>query len=81
MKRSPVELINLAFSSLMVLLTITGAIVFFFTDLLSDRVWGSKRYILGTVFLAYAVYRVWRMYGVFRKPETLNSDQNDSPES
>jgi hypothetical protein len=75
MKRSPIELVNLAFSSLMVLLTVTGAIVFFFTDLLSDRVWGSKRYILGTVFLAYAVYRVWRMYGVFKKQKDVSSEE------
>lgn len=62
MKRSPTELINLTFSGLMVLLTITGTLVFFFTDLLSDRVFGNKRYILGTVFLAYAIYRSYRTY-------------------
>ena len=67
MKRSATELINLTFSGLMVLLTVTGTIVFFFTDLLSDRVYGNKRYILGTVFLIYAVYRTYRMYGVFKK--------------
>jgi hypothetical protein len=75
MKRSPIELINLAFSSVMVLLTVTGAIVFFFTDLLSDRVWGSKRYVFGTVFIIYAVYRVWRMYGVFKKEKTQNPEE------
>jgi len=67
MKRSPTELINLTFSGLMVLLTITGTFVFFFTDLLSDRVYGNKRYLLGTVFLAYAIYRTYRMYGVMKK--------------
>jgi len=72
MRRSPIELVNLAFSCLMVLITVTGTIVFFFTDLLSDRVWGSKRYILGAVFLAYAVYRVWRMYSVFKKEKMQN---------
>jgi hypothetical protein len=68
MKKSPIELINLSFSTLMVLLTITGFFVFLFTDLMSDRVFGVKRYILAIIFLAYAVYRSYRMYGVL-KPE------------
>ena len=50
----------------MVLLTLTGAIVFLFTDLLSDRAFGNKRIILGVVFLTYAIYRSYRMYTVFK---------------
>ncbi len=69
MKLSPTELINLTFSGLMVLLTLTGTIVFFFTGLLSDRVYGNKRYILGTVFLAYAIYRTYRMYGILKSKQ------------
>jgi len=68
MKKSPIELINLSFSTLMVLLTITGFFVFLFTDLMSDRVFGVKRYVLAVIFLAYAIYRSYRMYGVL-KPE------------
>jgi hypothetical protein len=66
MQKSPTELINLTFSGLMVLLTITGFFVFLFTDLLSDRVFGNKRYILAIVFLAYAIYRSYRMYQVLK---------------
>lgn len=66
MKKSPIEMVNLGFSSMMVLLTIAGFFVFLFTDLLSDRVFGSKRYILAVVFLAYAIYRSYRMYQVFK---------------
>jgi len=66
MKKSPIELINLVFSCMMVLLTFTGAIVFLFTDLLSDRAYGNKRIILGVVFLAYAIYRSYRMYTAFK---------------
>jgi uncharacterized membrane protein len=69
MKRSPIELINLAFSSMMVLLTFTGFFVFLFTDLMSDRVFGNKRYMLAIVFLAYAVYRSYRMYQVLKQKE------------
>lgn len=76
MKKSPIELINLVFSGMMVLLTFTGAIVFLFTDLLSDRAFGNKRIILGVVFLAYAIYRTYRMYTAF-KSEKGNTDINE----
>ena len=62
MKKSPIELINLVFSGLMVLITFAGAIVFLFTDLMTDRAYGNKRIILGIVFLAYTIYRSYRMY-------------------
>lgn len=71
MKKSPTELINLVFSVMMVLLTFTGAIVFLFTDLLSNRAYGNNRIILGVVFLAYAIYRTYRIYGVL-KPEKMD---------
>lgn len=67
MKKSPIELINLVFSGLMVLITLAGAIVFLFTDLLSDRAYGNKRIVLGVVFLAYAIYRSYRMYTALKK--------------
>jgi hypothetical protein len=69
MKKSPTELINLVFSGMMVLLTFIGAIVFFFTDLLSDKAFGSKRIILGVVFLAYAIYRSYRMYNAYKRKD------------
>jgi len=69
MKKSPTEMINLVFSAMMVLLTFTGAIVFLFTDLMSDRAFGSKRIILGVVFLAYAIYRSYRMYNAYKNKE------------
>ena len=68
-KKSPTEMINLVFSGMMVLLTFTGAIVFFFTDLLSDKAFGSKRFVLGVVFLAYAIYRSYRMYSAYKQKE------------
>ena len=69
MKKSPTELINLTFSGLMILLTLAGAIVFLFSDLFSDRAFGNKRIILGIVFLAYAIYRSYRMYSAFATKE------------
>ncbi len=64
MKKTPTELINLSFSAIMVLLTTTGFFVFLFTDMLNDRVFGNKRYVMAIVFLAYAIYRSYRMYQV-----------------
>lgn len=66
MKKSPTELINLSFSALMVIITIVGAFTFYFTDLLEDRVFGNKRYILGTIFLGYSIYRSYRMYKAYK---------------
>lgn len=67
MKKSPTELMNLVFSGLMILLTLTGSIVFLFTDLMSDKAYGNKRIILGVVFLAYAIYRSFRMYSAVKQ--------------
>lgn len=73
MKKTPIELINLSFSAIMVLITTTGFFMFLFTDLLSDRVFGIKRYILAFVFLAYTVYRSYRMYRVLKPATKVNS--------
>lgn len=67
MKRNPTELINLTFSGVMVLVTLVGAILFFFTDFYSHRVWGKNRYILAGVFLLYAIYRSYRINLAIRK--------------
>ncbi len=67
LKKSPTELINLTFSAIMVLITIVGAFLFLFTDLMSDRVFGNKRYVMAVVFLAYAIYRSYRMFKVFKE--------------
>ena len=75
MKRNPTELINLAFSGLMVLVTLTGAILFLFTDFYSNRVWGKNRYILAGVFLIYAIYRSYRMNLSIRKNRTESEEE------
>lgn len=67
MKRNPTELINLVFSGVMVAVTLTGAILFLFTDFYNHRVWGKNRYILAGVFLLYAVYRSYRMNLTIKK--------------
>lgn len=72
MKKSPTELINLAFSALMIALTFTGFIIFMFTNYFSDRAYGTKRYILGALFLAYSIYRGYRVYTALKTPKEPN---------
>lgn len=74
MKKSPVELINLGFSLIMVLVTFIGAMVFLFTDLLSERAIGNKRIVLGIVFLAYAFYRSFRIYRAIKIKHTEETE-------
>ena len=72
MKKSPIELINLSFSAIMVLLTVTGFFVFLFTDLMSDRVFGIKRYVLAFLFIGYAIYRSYRLMNLFKDEKNKN---------
>lgn len=54
--------ISLWFSMLMVLLVFAGAVAFIFTDFMIDRVYGSKRTIMIFVFIAYSIFRGFRIY-------------------
>lgn len=62
MKKTPIEMINLTFSAIMILITVIGAFVFLFTDLMNDRLFGVRRYILGFIFIIYSIYRSYRVY-------------------
>lgn len=73
--RSLTELLNLSFSVIMILLTISGAIVFAFTDLFQDRAYGTKRYVLAVTFFAYAVYRTYRIYKLFKPNYTVEGEE------
>jgi hypothetical protein len=66
-KHSPIAYINLAFSMVMVLVTLFGSFIFLFTDLLMENASGYRRTILGIVFLAYAIYRGYRIYKSLEK--------------
>jgi uncharacterized membrane protein len=54
--------ISLWFGCLMVLVTISGAIVFAFTDVMNDRLFGNNRIVMSVIFFAYAIYRSIRLY-------------------
>ncbi len=51
--------------SLVMILVVTGlALAVMFTDILDDRLYGSKRIFFVVLLLAYAVYRAYRLYQV-----------------
>lgn len=54
--------ISVWFSLLMILLVISGAIAFTFTDFMDDRLYGNKRIFFVCLLSLYAVYRVFRLY-------------------
>ncbi len=54
--------ISFWFSSIMILLVVSGAIAITFTDFMSDRLFGTKRIVFIFILLGYAVYRGFRMY-------------------
>jgi len=62
-----VEQITLWFGMIMVLIVTAGAFAFTFTDLLEDRLYGTKRTFFITVLFAYAAYRSYRLYSVMKK--------------
>jgi hypothetical protein len=59
--------ISLWFGVIMILLITAGAIAIALTDLLSERLYGNKRIFFVLLLLAYAVYRSFRIYHLFKK--------------
>lgn len=54
--------ISLWFGIIMVLMVTAGAVVFAFTDFMSDTLSGSRRTLLIVIFVAYAIFRGVRIY-------------------
>lgn len=65
--KNGLNLIPVWFSVVMVALVVAGAFAFAFTDFMSDRVFGTKRWFMVVLFIAYAVYRSIRIYQTFKK--------------
>jgi hypothetical protein len=62
---TPTELVNLIFSIVIVLLTISGTIAFFFTDFMKQELFGWRRTTLAIIFLFYSIYRLIRLKNVW----------------
>lgn len=65
--KSGLLLINAWFSIIIILVLISGAVAITFTDMLSDRLYGNKRVFFVIMLLAYAVYRGFRTYHLFKQ--------------
>jgi uncharacterized membrane protein len=65
LKKSPIEFVNLTFSIMMILLTLSGAIAFLFTDFMNDKLFGWRRIVLAVIFIFYTIYRGIRLKKLF----------------
>jgi hypothetical protein len=64
--KTGLQSVSVVFGIIMVLVVLSGAIAFMFTDVMSDRLFGSKRTLFVVVLFAYAAYRSFRLYQVFK---------------
>ena len=55
------------FGLIMVLLVLTGAVAFAFTDFMDDKLFGPKRIFFVVLLLAYAVYRIFRLRSLLKQ--------------
>jgi hypothetical protein len=60
------QLLSLWFGAFMIILVISLAAAFTFTDFYLDRLFGNKRTAFIFVLIAYAVYRSFRIYQVLK---------------
>lgn len=49
------------FGMIMILLVVSGAVAFAFTDFMDDKLFGNKRVFFVFLLLGYAVYRGFRL--------------------
>jgi hypothetical protein len=61
--------ISVWFGMIMILLVLAGAIAFSFTDFMDDRLFGTKRFFFVLLLIAYAVYRGFRLYQIFKRSD------------
>lgn len=58
--------ISIWFGVIMILMVTAGAVAFAFTDLMNDRLYGTKRTVFVFILLAYGIYRGFRLYQTIR---------------
>lgn len=60
------NIVSLWFGIIMVVIVTAGAFAIAFTDFMNDRIFGTKRTVFVFILLAYAVYRGFRIYQLFK---------------
>ncbi len=66
MPKSPIHLIFIIFSVVMICITLTGSILFMFTNFMEQDIPKSNRSILAVLFLGYAVFRSFRLKKLYK---------------
>lgn len=61
------NIISVWFGFIMVLVLLTAACVFAFTDYMSDTLFGQKRLFFVILLVAYSIYRSIRIYQVLKQ--------------
>lgn len=59
--------ISVWFGMIMILVVLSGATAFAFTDVMNDKLYGSKRIFFVVLLVAYAVYRFFRLKQVLKQ--------------
>lgn len=60
------------FGMIMILLVVSGAFAFAFTDFMDDKLFGNKRIFFVCLLLAYAVYRIFRLRQLLKQNKYEN---------
>jgi hypothetical protein len=61
------KIITIGLTAAIVIMCIVMACYFAFTDIMSDRLFGTKRTALIIVLCCYALYRIYRLYVTLKK--------------
>jgi hypothetical protein len=63
--------ISLWLGSVMIIVVVVLAAMLIFTNMWNDRMVGTKRWFMVALLLAYAVYRGFRLYAMYRTRNRL----------
>lgn len=55
------------FGSIMILLVLSGAFAFTFTNFMDDRLFGARRTLFIFILVAYAIYRIFRLFQTLKQ--------------
>lgn len=65
------RIITIGLTAAIVIMCVVMAGYFTFTDLMKDRLFGTKRTALVIVLLCYAIYRIYRLRVTLKKNEDV----------
>ncbi len=63
------RIITIGLTTAIVIMSFVMASYFAFTDIMIDRLFGTKRSVLIIVLICYALYRIYRLYVTLKKKD------------